>query len=60
MPTKSESVPFVIEDAKGEALRDETGEVIILTDEPEAEYFSEPVEQVRPFDPATDKMQSEV
>lgn len=57
MPTKPDPGSFIIEDANGEQLRDENGEMIVLVDKPEAEYFSEEVESVRPFDPAVDAVQ---
>ena len=57
MPTKPKSGPFIIQDATGEQLRDENGEMILLADGPEAEYFSEEAENVRPFDPALDEIQ---
>ena len=56
MPTKPNPGPFIIEDANGEQLRDENGDMVLLADEPEAEYFSEKVEHVRPFDAVIDEV----
>ena len=56
MPPEPIPGPFIIEDANGEQLRDENGEMILLADEPEAEYFSEEVEHVRTFDAVTDEV----